>query len=304
LDTETKARVAHQGDAALEMSIFLVGVKRERLPKGDFEEEVRPLLAEIVSERVQTLWDMGISGADLVIASVGAGLRAFTRFVRVEFSNGDEVPAERFLMEVETVVLDTLLARLSSEVGGRGSTTTLAGLDENTRCYILWRYTYRAAELDAGEAIIFANGTHVELDGPNGLSSGSMALIEKKKGSYRLRDFTERGDDEDLGQPTGESQAAPLVDVLHRVLWLMEHRPRELATFLRETEPNREQLRLVAQALAGPALKGGEMADVSPTGEMAALAKLTANWRSVIEDNATTVEERTDQKRGQKKLFE
>ncbi|OWK40230.1 hypothetical protein [Fimbriiglobus ruber] len=60
----------------------------------------------------------------------------------------------------------------------------------------------------------------------------------------------------------------------------------------------------MSQALAGPALKGGELAVVSPTGEMAALAKLTSNWRSVIEDNATIVEERADQKRGQKKLFE
>jgi putative DNA methylase len=244
----------------------------------------------------------GISGADLVIACVGAGLRAFTRFARVEYANGDEVPAERFLLEVETVVLDSILARLSKEVGGKG--TSLAGVDPATRFYTLWRYTYRAADLDAGEAIIFANGTHVELDGPSGMSSGADALGEKKKGKYCLRDFTERGDDDNLGQPTDEGQAAPLVDVLHRVLWLMEHRPRELVTFLRETEPNREQLRLVAQALAGPALKGGEMADVSPTAEMAALAKLTSNWRSVIEDNATTVEERADQRRGQKKLFE
>src|SRR5271157_5146350 len=29
------------------------------------------------------------------------------------------------------------------------------------------------------------------------------------------------------------------------------------------------------------AMKGGEMGDISPTAEMAALAKLTANWRSV-----------------------
>ncbi len=64
----------------------------------------------------------------------------------------------------------------------------------------------------------------------------------------------------------------------------MENRPGKLAEFLREAQPNREQMRLVAQALAGPALKGGELADVSPSGEMAALAKLTANWRSVIED--------------------
>ena len=66
---------------------------------------------------------------------------------------------------------------------------SLAGVDPATRFYTLWRYTYRAADLDAGEAIIFANGTHVELDGPNGLSSGARALVEKKKGKYRLRDL-------------------------------------------------------------------------------------------------------------------
>jgi putative DNA methylase len=302
LDTEMKGRVRAMDSAALASSIFLVGRKREGNATGSYEADVQPELEAIVRERVETLWDQGISGADLVIACVGAGLRAFTRFARVEYANGDEVPAERFLTEVETVVLDSILARLSKEVGGKG--TSLAGVDPATRFYTLWRYTYRAADLDAGEAIIFANGTHVELDGPSGLSSGAKALVEKKKGKYRLLDFAERGDDDNLGQPTEAGQAAPLVDVLHRVLWLMERQPRELATFLRETEPNREQLRLVAQALGGPALKGGEMADVSPTGEMAALAKLTSNWRSVIEDNATTVEERADQKHGQKKLFE
>lgn len=45
-------------------------------------------------------------------------------------------------------------------------------------------------------------------------------------------------------------------------------------------------MRLAAQALAGPALKGGELPDVSAGGELAALAKLTANWRSVVEDAA------------------
>jgi putative DNA methylase len=289
--------------ASLASSIFLTARKRHiKAQSGSYETVVHPELEAIVRERVETLWDQGISGADLVIACVGAGLRAFTRFARVEYANGDEVPAERFLTEVETVVLDSILGRLSKEVGGKD--TSLAGVDPATRFYTLWRYTYRAAELDAGEAIIFANGTHVELDGPSGMSSGAKALVEKKKGKYRLCDFVERGDDVNLGQPTDDGQAAPLVDVLHRVLWLMEHRPRELATFLRETEPNREQLRLVAQALAGPALKGGEMSDVSPTAEMAALAKLTSNWRSVIEDAATTMTERTDKKRGQGTLFE
>ena len=84
----------------------------------------------------------------------------------------------------------------------------------------------------------------------------------------------------------------------------MENRPLKLADYLRESEPNRDQMRLMAQALAGPALKEGEMADIAPTCEMASLAKLTSNWRSVVEDNAVTQTEQADRKRGQKTLFE
>jgi putative DNA methylase len=303
LDTEMKGRVRAMDSAALATSIFLVGRKRKGKVTGSYETDVQPELETIVRERVDTLWDQGNSGADLVIACVGAGLRAFTRFARVEYSNGEQVPAERFLTEVETVVLDSILGRLSKEVGVNGGSTSLAGVDPATRFYTLWRYTYRGADLDAGEAIIFANGTHVELDGPSGVSSGSKALVEKKKGKYRLRDYKERGDDDSLGKATEAGQPAPLIDGLHRTLWLMENRPLQLAEFLREAQPNRDQMRLVAQALAGPALKGGEMADISPTGEMAALAKLTANWRSVIEDNVVPVKERVEKKRGQGRLF-
>ena len=89
LDTERKGRVIAMDTAALASSIFLVARKREGHLTGSYEEEVRPELEQIVRERVDTLWDMGISGADLVIAAVGAGLRAFTRFVRVEYANGE-----------------------------------------------------------------------------------------------------------------------------------------------------------------------------------------------------------------------
>jgi putative DNA methylase len=86
-------------------------------------------------------------------------LRAFTRYERVEYANGDEVPAERFLAEVETVVLETILGKLSKDIGANGGRYSLAGLDAATRFYLLWRYTYKNTELDADEAIIFANGT-------------------------------------------------------------------------------------------------------------------------------------------------
>jgi len=302
LDTEMKSRLLAMETSALASSIFIIARKRAQAGHGRYEEDVRAELEAIVRERVGTLWDLGISGADLVIACVGAGLRAFTRYGKVEFANGEEVPAERFLTEVETAVLESILARLSKEVGGNGGKHSLAGVDSPTRFYTLWRYTYKAADLDAGEAIIFANGTHVELDGAGGLSAGPRSLVEKKKGKYRLRDYTERGEDDNLGLPQESGEPAPLVDILHRTLWLMERRPGKLAEFLREAQMNREQMRLVAQALAGPALKGSELSEVSSNAELSALAKLTANWRSLVEEAAMTPAERDARTSGQKHL--
>ena len=78
-----------------------------------------------------------------------------------------------------------------------------------------------------------------------------------------------------------------MVDVLHRTLWLMENRPALLAEFLDQALAGRaEQLRLVAQTLAGPALAGEEARLATSRGaEAAALRKLTGNWRSLVEEN-------------------
>lgn len=281
IDTEKPGRVQSQDTAALASSITLACRKRAAdATTGSYEDEVKPELEEIVRERVMSLWDLGISGADLVISCVGAGLRPFTRYSKVEYANGEQVPAERFLTEVETAVLEAVLARLSREVGGRYG---FAGLDPSTRFYILWRYTYKIAELDAGEAIIFANGTHVELDGMHGLSYGARPLIQKNKSKYYLRDYSERGADARLGIPSDDGQAAPIIDCLHRLLWLMERHPSGISEFIRESRCNFEQVRLVAQALSGPALKGGELGEVATGGELSTLTKLMANWRSVVE---------------------
>lgn len=290
IHTERPGRLRAQESAALASSIFLVARKRQGMETGSYEDEVRPELERIVRERVDSLWKMGITGADLVIAAVGAGLRAFTRFSRVEYANGEEVPAKKFLAEVEGVVLETLLEKIFGMAG-----SGVAAVDGPSRFYVLWRYAYKAAEIEGGEAIVFTYSQEVELDGPNGLSSGSRALIEKKKGRYRLRDFTERGHDEKLGLADEDGRPAPLVDVLHRILWLIENEPRHLPRFLDEAHPDRERLRVVAQALAGPSLKGKTeekaMALVATTApEQAALDKLTANWRALVDQRLAAAE--------------
>lgn len=299
LATEATGGRKKKDKAMLASSIFLVARKRDGARTGGYETEVRPELEAVVRERVETLWEMGISGADLVIACVGAGLRAFTKFARVEYDNGEEVAAQRFLAEVETVVLETILSKLSKTVGGKAGQNTLASLDPATRFYILWRYTYGTVELEAGEAIIFANGTHVELEGQHSLTQGNRALLEKKKSKYRLHDYTQRGKENALGQPAEDGTSAPAVDALHRLLWLLEHKPLKISEFLYEAKPNVEQVRLVAQVLGGPALSGGELADVSSTAEQSAIGKLLANWNAVMVSKAAIQDRRT----GQEPLF-
>lgn len=336
LDTELRTRLRGMDSAALASSIFLVARKREAAGTGSYERDVGPELDGIVRERVDTLWKMGISGADLVIAAVGAGLRAYTQFERVEYDNGEEVPAEQYLAEVEGVVLDTVLERifgLSAWAANAGMPKSgISAVDPATRFYLLWRFTYGRGQVDAGEAIVFAYPQGVELDGPLGLAARSNPLLEKRKSKYRLRDFTERGEDETLGLPLEQSAvregeparprrkrgrrkkvapdqehlietpsttedsgptithtAAPLIDVLHRVLWLMEKRSGALPDYLNEVQPNTEQLRLVAHALVGPALerngKAGTLAVSGTEAEQSALRKLTQNWRSLVEEN-------------------
>jgi putative DNA methylase len=304
LDTEMRARMIALDTAALASSIFLVARRREGDETGSYERDVRPDLQAIVRERVERLWAQGVTGADLVIACVGAGLRAFTRYARVEYANGEPVPADSFLAEVEGAVLEALLEKLFGV-----SQAGVSSVDAITRFYVLWRYAYRSAAVDAGEAIVFAYPQHVELDGPRGLTGGSNPLVEKQKGQYRLRDFAERGEDEKLGLPSSSVPSpsvpspsvpspsgrgvrgegpVPLVDVLHRLLWLVENRPLLIPAYLDEARPDVERLRVVAQTLAGQTLAGNGSGGarslaVARGAEAAALRKLTTNWRTLIE---------------------
>jgi hypothetical protein len=83
--------------------------------------------------------------------------------------------------------------------------------------------------------------------------------------------------------------------------------PRKLSEFLAETDPDRERLRLLAQALAGAALAGKSEEDAeklvgTTAAERSALGKLLANWRAVIENAVVTKGERADRKTGQQRL--
>ena len=279
VQTESRSRVNALASATLSDSIFFVARRREKATIGQYETQVAPLLHEIARERVRTLWNngKGIGGADLLMAAVGAGLRAYTQFARVDYANGEPVSAERYLRDVEGVVLEVMLDEI---FGLRGS--AVAAVDPITRFYILWRFTYREAAIEAGDAYVFCYPQGIEIDGPEGLSGSAPKLVEKAGSKFRVRNFEERGEDAALGLNV-DGRSAPLVDVLHRLLWLLAERPAAASEYLDTARPNTELLRLVAQALAAPILERAQAPDASPTPELGALARLNANWRVIVE---------------------
>ena len=281
VETETKSRAAHQGDAALRSSIFIVARPRLAARTGSYEDDVAPALHEIASERVRTLWNggNGLGGSDLLMASVGAGLRPYTRFRRVEYANGDEMTPGAFLREVEGVVLGSMLKEIF-DLPSSG----VAAVDPVTRFYVLWRFTYGATAIDAGEAFVFCYPQNIELDEASGMVGAAPALVEKNGADVRVRTFAERGTCDDLGSQK-DGHPAPIVDVLHRTLWLIDNRPAELSIYLKQARPNQEQLRLVVQALSGPVLTARRTIENGLSEEMSALHKLNANWRSIVDDH-------------------
>ena len=282
VQTESRGRVNAHGAAALSDSIFFVARRREQAGVGRYEAEVEPDLYRIARERVKTLWNggKGIGGADLLMAAVGAGLRAYTRFARVDYANGEPVSAEQYLRDVEGVVLDVMLDEI---FGLRGA--AVAAVDSITRFYILWRFTYRESAIEAGDAYVFCYPQGIEIDGPEGLTGNAPKLVKKSGSKFRVRNYIERGDDDALGLPAN-GKAAPLVDALHRLLYLLDKRPVAVREYLDAARPNGEQLRLVTQALSAPVLGRPDAPDASPSAELGALTRLNANWRTVVEGAA------------------
>src|SRR5216683_2052307 len=292
LDTEMKERSVARGTASLASSIFLVARRRENEETGDYVSQVRPQLISIINERLDTLIGAGLTGADLIIATIGAGLRAYTQFARVEMPNGDELDAATYLGEVEREVAQHVLQRLLGPEEGeehQDAGARVAAVDTVTRFYVTGRFFYGENAAPFDDVNLLARGMGVELDGPRGLAQGKIGLVKKEKDTIVLRDYRARGDDDHLGRLSESGNPAPLIDVLQRLLWLQDQQPYEVQDFLMKAHPPVEQLHMVAQALAGHALappgsNGSTKQERSE--EQKAVDRLLAGWRSLFGEMA------------------
>src|ERR1039458_9629523 len=107
-------------------------------------------------------------------------LEPYTRYASVELPNGEELPADVFLEEVQRRVLGAIL----EQVHGLGE--GVDAVDAATRYYVLSRYSYGYASVDFDEANNLARSANIELAD---LATADPPLATIKKGLVTLHDY-------------------------------------------------------------------------------------------------------------------
>jgi putative DNA methylase len=213
IDTEMQNRTRAQASASLQSSIFLVCRPRER-PDGQLDTDLVGDWRDVISalpgrihEWMPRLAKEGIVGADAIFACIGPALEVFSRYSRVEKSNGDVVALSEFLEHVWGAVATEALSTIFD---GADS----AGLEPDARLTAMWLWTVGAGrpkaqseetdddleDEEAGEAKPSqARGYALEFDAARKIAQGLGAhleelgtLVEVKGETARLLSVAER----------------------------------------------------------------------------------------------------------------
>jgi adenine-specific DNA methylase len=140
IDTERGNRVNAIDTASLASSIHLICRPRERLDGllqtdniGDWRDVLQELPRRIHAW-LPRLADEGVVGADAIFACLGPALEIFSRYSRVEKTNGDLVPLGEYLEAVWAAVSKEALAMVFA-----GADTS--GFEEDARLTAMWLWT-------------------------------------------------------------------------------------------------------------------------------------------------------------------
>jgi len=212
IDTERGSRVRAHSSAALASSIWMVCRKRETRflgqPTVGRYGAVRRAMEERITERLRHFWDLGLSGPDFVWTAVGPALESYSAYDEVRRLDGSPFTVSEFLREVRRLVSDFALGQIV-----KGHSTE--GLDEWTRYYLIHRNHFGLEAAPVGECILLSQGYGLDL---NDLRGRRGFLVKAVGSDLRLAKWDERVR-LDLGNPH-PGGLLPLVDVLHRLMWL------------------------------------------------------------------------------------
>lgn len=205
LDTEmTGAMKSDKG--YLESSVTVACRPSERKGFADFKE-VKKAIFEKVEEEVNSLYELGFRGADLLTACFGQAVSEFGKYKIVEKANGSEVSVAELLDIARTSAFNALLK------GVQG--------DEYTRFYIGWLQMNGMGETDFDDATKFTRvGMQVDIS-----DIFAQRLLIRNGSKQHLATAAEH-----IGNSSnqGTHQEDPLIDQVHRAMLAYEKGDRHI----------------------------------------------------------------------------
>ncbi len=177
INTEMKSRLIAKESAALASSIYIVARKPEgKRPIGHYRD-VRKEMAKYLKEKLEMLWEHGISGPDFMISAIGAGIEVFGKYEKVVRVSGEVVRADQMLEDVRKIVADFAIEKILGEAGDGKN------LGPEARFYILWRFYFNHSDINFDDAKKLAQSAGVSLDE---MWKDRKGYVRKKKGKVAL----------------------------------------------------------------------------------------------------------------------
>jgi len=216
--TEMKARLRAKESAALASSIYMVCRKLTK-NKTAYFNEIKPQIEARVKEKLDQFWNEGIAGADFFISAIGPAMEVFGKYQSVEKLSGEKVSAEELLKFIRERVSEYALTKILKN-------PQLGVVDEETRFYLLWRWTYNSSKVHFDDARKLAQAVGIEItkEWGNGFVKKEKEFISVLGARDRGKSFLEK------------AKFQSMIDVLHACLLYWEGNKRDaISQLLQET---------------------------------------------------------------------
>ena len=212
IDTERPGSLRANDSAALASSVHLVCRPREN-PDGSVRtDEVgdwRDVLTELphrIHEWMPRLAAEGVVGADAIFACLGPALEIFSRYSRVEKSDGSVVPLREYLEHVWAAVSKEALSMIFKDADA-------SGFEPDARLTAMWLWTVRpdpsatngngspeeeadegqdAEDEDPQDRPIAGGGYAIEFDAARKIAQGLGANLDALKSVVEVKGKTAR----------------------------------------------------------------------------------------------------------------
>lgn len=183
----------------LESSVTVSCRPSQRQGFGEFKE-VKKDIERKVKEEVESLYELGFRGADLLTACFGQAVSEFGKYESVEKADGSEVSVAELLEMVRQTAFDALLEGIKA--------------DDYTRFYIGWLQLNGMGECDFDDATKFTRvGVNVEI---NDIIAQRLLIREGNK--VRLATATEHI----TGNNQGMNPENPVIEQVHQAIILFK----------------------------------------------------------------------------------